>query len=252
MDLGLGGKVALVTGGSQGIGAAAAESLAREGASLVLSARGVENLAAVASALEAAYGVQTLAVPADLRSEQAVKDVVATAIARFGRIDILFNNAGANRRGGPLDLDDHAWQADQQLRPLGYVRFCREVLPGMIERGSGVIVNNLGYASQTVLENYVAGSTVVGGLVNFTKMLAEQTAKHGVRVVGVHPGPIDTPRLAHWSGEELARIAAGIPLGRLGRPDEVGDLVAFLASDRAAFITGSCVMIDGGASRRIG
>ncbi|GIW06954.1 MAG: short-chain dehydrogenase [Dehalococcoidia bacterium] len=252
MELNLRGSVALITGASQGIGAATAEAFAREGAHLVLSARQAEQLMSLAGRLKQAYGVETLVVPADLRSEAAVKHVVMAAYAQFGRIDVLFNNAGANRRGGPLELDDAAWQADQELRPLGYVRFCREVLPSMIAARRGVIVNNLGYAGRTVLEDYVAGSSAVGGLINFTKMLAEQVARHGVRVVGVHPGPIDTPRLAHWTEDELRRIVSTIPLGRLGRPEEVADLVVFLASERAAFITGACFLIDGGASRGIG
>ncbi len=251
MDLFLSGKVAIISGASQGIGEAAAECLAREGVNLTLAARRADKLTQLALRLSREYDVETLAVPADLRTEAAVQEVVDRTARRFGQIDILFNNAGANQRGGPLELDDDTWQADQQLRPLGYVRFCRAVLPGMIEQRSGVILNNLGYASRTVLEDYIAGSTVVGGLINFTKMLAEQVAKHGVRVLAIHPGPIDTPRLGHWTSEELQRITRRIPLGRLGRPEEVGDLVAFLVSPRAGFITGNAVLIDGGASRGI-
>ena len=251
MDLGLAGKIAIVTGASQGIGRAIAAVLAREGAHLTIAARREPQLRELAEELQAAYGTKVLVVPADLRTEPAIQDLVRRTLDAYGQVDILINNAGANQRGGPLELDDEAWLADQQLRPLGYVRACRAVLPHMIERGSGVIVNNMGYASRTVLPKYVLGSSIVSGLINFTKMLSEEVARHGIRVVGVNPGPIDTPRLGHWSPDELERLVASIPLGRLGRPEDVAETVAFLASDRAAFITGSYVTVDGGAARAI-
>lgn len=251
MDLGLRDKVAIVTGASQGIGESIARVLAREGAHLAIAARREAQLQGLAAEIGKLYDRQVLVVPADLSSEPPIQDLVRRTIDRFGRIDILINNAGTNKRGGPLEFDDAEWLADQQLRPLGYVRACRAVLPHMIERKSGVILNNMGYSSRTVLPKYVLGSSIVAGLINFTKMLAEEVAPHGIRVVGVNPGPIDTPRLGHWTPEELERLMATIPLGRLGRPEDVAEAVAFLVSERAGFITGSYITVDGGAARGI-
>lgn len=254
MELGLNGKVAIVTGGSKGIGRAAALRFLAEGASVLVCARGQEALdEVVAAAGDARDRIGTIA--ADLTDGEAIKLVVARCIDLFGRVDILVNNAGSARTGDFLKLDDQAWIDDWQLKFFGYVRMAREVLPQMERRSAGVIVNVIGAAAMNPRRSYMIGGAANAALNHFTKALADEGAKAGVRVVGVNPGPILTERLLKMRAG-LIPSAAGAdpdevfrkmtPLGRVGTADEVADLILFLSSSRAAFIHGANITIDGG------
>jgi 3-oxoacyl-[acyl-carrier protein] reductase/bacilysin biosynthesis oxidoreductase BacG len=252
MKLGLEGKIAIVTGGSKGIGRATALGLLAEGASVVLCARGIDALVEVATTAGDARGrIATIA--ADLTDGAAIKRVVALAVEKFGRVDILINNAGSARTGEFLKLDDQAWIDDWQLKFFGYVRMAREVLPQMERQGGGVILNVIGAAATNPRRSYMIGGAANAALNHFTKALADEGAKSHVRVVGINPGPILTERLLKMrtgltqsaaSADEAFRKMT--PLGRVGTPAEVADLIMFLVSDRAAFIHGANITIDGG------
>jgi len=253
MELGLDGKVAIVTGGSKGIGRATAIGLVAEGASVLVCARGKEALDEVVAAVGAASRERIAAIAADLTDGASIKRVVAHCVEQFGRVDILINNAGSARPGEFLKLDDQAWIDDWQLKFFGYVRMAREVLPLMERQRGGVILNVIGAAAMNPRRSYMIGGAANAALNHFTKALADEGAKAGVRVVGINPGPILTERLlkmrtgltqsAEAADEAFRKMT---PLGRVGKVEEVADLVMFMVSERAAFIHGANITIDGG------
>jgi NAD(P)-dependent dehydrogenase (short-subunit alcohol dehydrogenase family) len=253
MELGLQGKVAIVTGGSKGIGRATALGLIAEGASVLVCARGKEALEATAGEVRGGEG-RMIAVQADLTQAESIKEVVSRCLDTFGRVDILVNNAGSARPGDFLNLSDGAWLDDWTLKFFGYVRMAREVLPHLQKQKGGVIINIIGTGGLRPVGNYMIGGSANAALNHFTKALADEGAKHGVRVVGINPGPILTERLERFlstfSGGATAEQAMQkmTPLGRVGKAEEVADLVLFLASQRAAFIHGANITIDGGAN----
>lgn len=258
MELGLERKVAIVTGGSKGIGRATALGLLNEGASVLVCARGRAALDETVTAAGDGARDRIDALAADLTDPVAIKSVVASCIDRFGQIDILVNNAGSARTGEFLNLSDNAWLEDWTLKFFGYVRMAREVLPHMQRRRTGVIVNIIGAAALNPRGSYTIGGAANAALNHFTKALADESAQSGVRVVGINPGPILTERLLKMRAglapsskdqpddEALRRMT---PLGRVGKAEEVADLVLFLASARAAFIHGANITIDGGTTR---
>jgi NAD(P)-dependent dehydrogenase (short-subunit alcohol dehydrogenase family) len=254
MKLGLEGKVAIVTGGSKGIGQATALGFLAEGASVLVCARGKEALEETVRSAGPQGEGRIIGMQADLTKGDAIKDVVAKCRGAFGRVDILVNNAGSARPGDFLQLPDEAWVDDWTLKFFGYVRMAREVLPIMQQQGNGVIINVIGTGALKPMGSYMIGGAANAALNHFTKALADEGAKRGVRVVGINPGPILTERLEKFlstfssgnSREEALKKMT--PLGRVGKSEEVADLILFMASDRAAFIHGANITIDGGAN----
>lgn len=259
MDLGLRGKVALITGGSLGIGRAAALGLAREGARVALCARGKEALEAAAEAVRAA-GARAFPVQADCTRPEDVARMVRAVTAEFGRIDVLVNSLGAAKGGNFLDLTESDWEESLALKLLGQIRCCREVLPAMRAQGRGVIVNVIGHRGKQPEGRALPAGAANAGLVNFTIGLAQEEARHGIRVVGVHPAAVESRRLDYVVETEAKllgvsvdearrRWLAQVPLGRAAAPEEIADVIVFLASERASFVTGTVVHVDGGATR---
>lgn len=256
MDLGLRGKVALIGGSSRGLGRAIAEELAAERASLVLCARGEEALQEARAAIERA-GVPVAALVADLAEPRDVERVVRTGIDRFGRIDVLVTNAGGPPAGPFEQHSAEAWQRAVRLNLESVLNLTRAVLPGMKERRWGRILNVTSIAVKQPVDGLILSNSIRAAVTGFARTLANEVAPFGITVNNVLPGYTRTERLDELAGSiseargissEEARAAweREIPMGRLGEPREFAALVAFLASERASYITGTSVQVDGG------
>ena len=255
MDLGLQDKVVLITGGSDGLGAATAAGVVAEGAAVAICARGAERLEATAERLRAAGG-DVLAVPTDVTVPDQIEEFVAQALDRFGRIDALVNNAGVHA-GAPFEsVTDEAWIADLDLKLMAALRATRAVLPHLRQRG-GSIVNVLAVAAKAAGANSMPSSVSRAAGMTFTKALSKEVGADAIRVNAVLVGIIESDqwvRTAAARGVEPEQVhrelaaALGIPLGRVGRSREFGELVTFLVSDRATYVTGTAINIDGGLS----
>lgn len=257
MDLNLKGKSALVTGASKGIGLAAASSLAEAGVHLHLAARSGDLLEEHAARLRKAHGIAVTVHAADLRQ----RDDLDRLAADCPDIDILVNNAGDIPRGSLSDIDEARWRHAWELKVFGYINLTRLVYARMKERGHGVIVNVIGAAGERVDFNYITGSAGNAALMAFTRALGGRSLlEDNIRAVGINPGPVETDRMvtllkgqaqAKWGDESRWReLTASMPQGRGARPGEIGDLVAFLASERSGYTTGVIVTVDGGMSAR--
>ncbi len=252
MELNLRGRRAAITGGSRGIGRAVAEELAAEGCHLHLAARSEADLKDAARQIADRHGVEVAIHPGDLTKRENVE-----ALARDCHdVDILVNNAGAIPRGTLLDVDEDAWRHGWDLKVFGFINLTRGVYGAMCERGAGVVINVIGMGGLRPDANYIAGSTGNASLIMFTQALGGESVSHGVRVVGVNPGPVATEKYV-GDAERLAQerfgdkdrwpeLMSAIPMGRPAEPDEVSGMVAFLASDRASYISGAMITIDGG------
>jgi 3-oxoacyl-[acyl-carrier protein] reductase len=257
MDLGLRGKVAIVVASSKGMGKATAMALCAEGARVTMCARGADDLAKAAQEVRETHRGDVLAVPADVTRYDDVARVVQQTIERWGTVNILVNNAGGPPPGAFADIDDRAWQSAFELNLLSTIRFIREVVPHMRKSGGGAIINIQSVSVKEPIDNLILSNSIRSGVNGLAKSLSRELAKDRIRVNTVLPGAIDTDRLrqvvagqAQRQGKsaEAVRRAweAEIPLARLGEPQEVADMIVFLASERARYITGVTVQVDGG------
>jgi 3-oxoacyl-[acyl-carrier protein] reductase len=256
MDLGLSGKTVLITGGSRGIGRAAAETLAAEGCHLILVARRAEDLEGARTAIIRTANVRVDVVPADL----SVSAEVGRLAARFPEVDILVNNAGAIPGGDLIEIDEPTWRTAWDLKVFGYINMCRAFFALMRTRGAGVIINVIGAAALTRDPDYICGATGNAALVAFTQSLGSVSVRAGVRVVGINPGPVATDRLITLyrkkvqarglDPESWRDLVKGLPFARAATPQEIASAIAFLASEHSAYTSGSVIAIDAGAGAR--
>ena len=262
MDLGLKGRVAIVTGGSKGIGKATALALAREGVNVAICARGQEALLEVASEIRGTTGVTVVPVTADMTILDDIRTLVTTTIDKLGGVDILVNNAVNSVPALFLDLPDKAWYDHINVKVIGYVRCAREVIPHMIRRSGGNIVNIGGSAARSVYPLTFTNGATNAAVANFSKNLSDQVAKHQIRVNCIHPGATKTERMDRVLAQQAKEIGAtqeeatrqqveSIPLGRMVEPEDIANAILFLVSDKAGAITGQSIAVDGGAARGI-
>ncbi len=257
MDLGLKDRVAVVTGASYGLGEAMAQRLVKEGARVVICARGEEQLARTAQAL----GPQALAVQADVSKVAGIQTLFDTTAQQFGKLDILVNNAGWYHLSQGLGLSDEEWHDNLDINLFSVIRCSRLAIPLMQKQKWGRIINISSIFGKQPNAGLIDYNTTKAAVISLSKTLADELAKDNILVNAVCPGPTRTPL---WDG--LAKTlnpddpdgmindfaTANIPLGRFGRPEEIADLVAFLCSERASFITGAAYDIDGGMVKNMG
>ncbi len=262
IDLKLEGKVAIVTGGTRGLGAASARLLAADGARLVLTDRDLGDLEAFADELRGAHQAEVVVVPSDLTDPASADTVAAKAKEVFGRIDILINCAGASQGGIFWDIPDKVWDDSFALKFMGTIRMMRAVLPAMRAQRYGRIVTVVGDTGKQPRPRLLPGAAANAALLAVTKGLADEVGPEGISVNAVNPGPTRTERittlfanLTASTGKPLAEIedefTADSPMGTMGDPEDVARMIVLLASDAANNITGSSITTDGGRSRAL-
>jgi 3-oxoacyl-[acyl-carrier protein] reductase len=260
MDLGLSDKIALVTASSRGLGLAVARRLAQEGAHVTICARGHEDLAAAADAIRKATGQRVLAIPADVTDPAAAQALVDATTEEFGRLDVLVTNAGGPPPGQFLDFTVSDWEQATQLTLMSAVRLCYAASPVMKQQGSGAVLAMTSITVKQPLSNLVLSNSLRLGVTGLVKTLADELAPFGIRVNALCPGWTRTARVDQLLEDrarrndtspdvEAAKIAADIPLGRMGTPEEFAAAAAFLVSEAASFINGVSLLVDGGLYR---
>lgn len=240
------GRVAIVTGAAVGIGRATARRLAREGAAVALADLNGQGVTAVARELTAA-GHTAIAIQADVAKRDEVTALAREAEERLGPIDVLVNNAGIGGKAAPLEEQtDDDWDRMLAINLKSIYLCCQAVVPGMKARGYGRVVNVASIAGKEGNPNMIPYSAAKAGVIGFTKALAKEVGAHGVYVNAISPAVIETPLLDQITPEQIQYMVQRIPLGRVGQPEEVAALIAWLASDECSFTTGQCVDISGG------
>lgn len=257
MDLGLKDKVAIVAASSKGLGRASAQAMAQEGANVTICARTPEALNAARDEIASATGSNVLAVTADMTKAQDIEKVIQQTVERFGGLHILVSNAGGPPAGYFPDFDDEQWQAAVNLTLMSAVRLIRAALPHMQKAGWGRVINITSVSVKEPIDNLLLSNSIRAAVHGLAKTLANQVSKDGITVNNVMPGYTQTDRItqlatvrAEKSGKSVDQVIADmgtpVPVGRIGRPEEFGALVAFLASEQAAYINGVSIPIDGG------
>ena len=263
MDFQLRGRVALVNAASRGLGRGIAEALAAEGARLVIASRDQAAIRQAAREIAAEHGAEVVPVAADVRAADTAGHLVTAAVERFGGLDILVNNSGGPPGGRFTDFDDAAWQDAFDLLLLSVVRMVRAALPHLRASGAGRIINVASTSVKEPIPGLILSNSLRAGVAGLAKTLADELAPDQITVNTVLPGRIltdrlragfaEAARLAEVDVDELARaeVAKEIPLGRVGEPADLADLVTFLGSARAAYLTGLVIAVDGGRIRSI-
>jgi NAD(P)-dependent dehydrogenase (short-subunit alcohol dehydrogenase family) len=253
LELGLKGKIAIVTGGSEGLGRAAAEKLAHEGAHVAICARRKDVLDQAADGIRKATGGDVFAVPTDVRRAADVEAFVNAVVGRWGGLDILVNNAGTSQASPFEKVDDATWQDDLDLKLMAAVRLCRLAIPHMRARGGGRIVNVTNLGGKAPVAGGLPTSVSRAAGINLTKSLSKEFAPEKILVNTICIGLVKSAQMGRRAkGGDLEahyrEVGKRVPIGRVGEAEEFGDLVAFLVSERAAFITGTAINFDGGLS----
>lgn len=262
MELNLQGKVAIVTGGNKGFGAASAHALAGEGANLLITARNEADLAATAGMILNDYQGRVETLSADLTNPGAAERIAEATLKAYGRIDILINCAGASLGGVFWDIEDKVWEASLALKFLGTIRMIRAVITTMRKQNYGRIVTVAGNTGKQPNARMLPGAAANAALLAVTAGLAQEVGAEGIVLNAVNPGPSRTERwntlmkdLASQSGRSVDQVEAGfladIPMNRLGAPEEIARLITFLASDAAANMTGTSITADGGWTKAL-
>ncbi len=262
MDLGLSGKVALVAASSQGLGKAVAMGLAKEGANVVICARNRDRLDATREEIHKKTGARVRSVQADLTKKKDIENLVAESVQAFGTIHILVNNAGGPSPGFFQDLSDEDWVKGFELTLMSSVRLTREVLPFMKKQKWGRIINITSVSVKQPIDNLLLSNSLRLGVLGWAKTVSRQVASENILINNVCPGWTRTERVvqlfqarAKTEGSTPTaiekQIISGIPMGRMGNPEELANLVVFLASERASYITGTTIQVDGGAVKGI-
>jgi len=257
MDLGLKGKTALVTASSKGIGKAVAEELASEGCNVAICSRTKDDLESVADDLKRKYGVDVSWSVCDLNKSADIENTFNIVVKQFGKIDILVNNCGGPTSGFFRDFVEEEWISAFEQVFLSVVRFSKFVIPGMIAKQWGRIINITSISVKQPIDNLILSNSFRSGIIGFAKSLSNEFAKYNITVNNVAPGYTLTNRLydlavnrAKHSGlsheEVLADMAKQVPMNRLARPEEIGALVTYLCSNQAGYITGNTIHVDGG------
>jgi len=256
MNLDLAGRSVLITGGSAGIGLATALAFAREGCNLHLAARDAAKLNAAREKILAQSKVSVTCHPADLADSAQVRKLAADC----GKLDILVNNAGAIPGGTLESIDEATWRRAWDLKVFGYINMTREVYRAMCQARSGVIINVIGLAGERPKANYIAGGGGNAALMAFSRAIGADAPSHGVRALAVNPGMVKTERLINlsrdaarveWNDESrweeaMSKSVKDLPFGRAALPEEVADVVVFMASPRASYVSGTVVTVDAG------
>ena len=262
MDLGLTHKVAFVAASSQGLGKAAALSLAKEGVKLAICSRDVGKLNFAAEEIRTNTGAEVLPIACDVTLPEDIERAVNETLQRYGQIDILVNNAGGPPAGKISKVTDQEWESGFELTMMSMIRMTRAVLPSMERQKWGRVISIVSLSAKQPIDELLISSTLRPGILGLTKVLANQYGMHGITVNSVCPGYFLTQRQKDLGAvrskernismeEYLSESAKSIPVGRLGRPEELGDVIAFLASERASFINGESILVDGGQAKGV-